>query len=168
MEVSTAPMVTPTKPCILTDCPVTYRLGICVCGIIWFCLVLADHLRWDVEEDLARLLGDVPAHAVASAGRALAAALRQFAARPQEPQGQGGRLRPRCRPRPPHKFAFSLFSIFFSHFPEPHAMKKLLRALFIVWTALRYGLDEMALSSLPRPWLRALGRLVRTGRCINN
>ena len=46
-------------------------------------------------------------------------------------------------------------------------MKKLFRALFIVWTALRYGLDEMALSSLPRPWLRALGRLVRTGRDLS-
>ncbi|MGP1516717.1 MAG: SCP2 sterol-binding domain-containing protein [Ottowia sp.] len=61
---------------------------------------LADHLRWDVEEDLARLLGDVPAHAVASAGRALAAALRQFAARPQEPQGQGGPASPPVSPPP--------------------------------------------------------------------
>ena len=43
-------------------------------------------------------------------------------------------------------------------------MKKLFRACFIAWTALRYGLDEMALSCLPRPWLRALGRLTRRGR----
>ena len=43
-------------------------------------------------------------------------------------------------------------------------MKKLFRVCFIAWTALRYGLDEMALSCLPRPWLRALGRLTRRGR----
>jgi ubiquinone biosynthesis protein UbiJ len=36
-------------------------------------MVLARHLRWEVEEDLARVLGDVAAHRLASAGRALAA-----------------------------------------------------------------------------------------------
>ncbi len=41
---------------------------------------LVDNLRWDVEEDLSRLLGDAPAHALAQAGRKLAAALRQFVA----------------------------------------------------------------------------------------
>ena len=41
---------------------------------------LADHVRWDVEEDLARLLGDAHAHALAQAGRALAQGLRQIAA----------------------------------------------------------------------------------------
>ncbi|MDP3825672.1 MAG: hypothetical protein Q8Q74_03910, partial [Polaromonas sp.] len=30
---------------------------------------LADNLRWDVEEDLSRLIGDVPAHTLASAAR---------------------------------------------------------------------------------------------------
>lgn len=39
---------------------------------------LADNVRWDAEEDLARLVGDVPAHTLASvAGRAVLA-LRQF------------------------------------------------------------------------------------------
>jgi ubiquinone biosynthesis accessory factor UbiJ len=33
---------------------------------------LARHLRWDVEEDLSRLFGDVAAHRIAGAGRALA------------------------------------------------------------------------------------------------
>ncbi len=37
---------------------------------------LADNLRWDVEEDLARLLGDVAAHSLAEAGRKLLAAVR--------------------------------------------------------------------------------------------
>jgi ubiquinone biosynthesis protein UbiJ len=42
---------------------------------------LADNLRWDVEEDLARVLGDVPAHALVDAGRRLLQALRPFVAR---------------------------------------------------------------------------------------
>ena len=36
-------------------------------------LVLARHLRWDTEEDLSRLVGDVAAHRLAEAGRAFAA-----------------------------------------------------------------------------------------------
>jgi ubiquinone biosynthesis protein UbiJ len=36
-------------------------------------LVLVRHLRWDAEEDLSRLVGDVAAHRVAETGRALAA-----------------------------------------------------------------------------------------------
>lgn len=42
---------------------------------------LVDNVRWDAEEDLARLVGDAPAHALAGMGRALAQALRQLAAR---------------------------------------------------------------------------------------
>lgn len=33
-------------------------------------MALARHLRWDAEEDLSRLLGDVAAHRLAQAGRA--------------------------------------------------------------------------------------------------
>lgn len=40
---------------------------------------LAEHLRWDAEDDLARIVGDGPAHAVASAGRRALVALRRFA-----------------------------------------------------------------------------------------
>ena len=36
-------------------------------------LVLARHLRWDVEEDLSRFFGDVVAHRIAGAARAFAA-----------------------------------------------------------------------------------------------
>ena len=36
-------------------------------------LVLARHLRWDVEEELSRVFGDVVAHRVAGAARAFAA-----------------------------------------------------------------------------------------------
>jgi ubiquinone biosynthesis protein UbiJ len=35
-------------------------------------LALAQHLRWDVEEDLSRVFGDVAAHRMAEAGRAFA------------------------------------------------------------------------------------------------
>lgn len=42
---------------------------------------LADNLRWDAEEDLSRLIGDAPAHALADAGRRLAAGLKQFLAK---------------------------------------------------------------------------------------
>ena len=34
-------------------------------------MALARHLRWDAEEDLSRLVGDVAAHRLAQAGRAL-------------------------------------------------------------------------------------------------
>ncbi|CAN7569327.1 ubiquinone biosynthesis accessory factor UbiJ [Polaromonas sp. LjRoot131] len=42
---------------------------------------LAENLRWDAEEDLSRLIGDAPAHAVADAGRRLFEGLKQFLAR---------------------------------------------------------------------------------------
>ena len=39
---------------------------------------LAENLRWDIEEDLSRVLGDIPAHALADAGRRVLAGLKQF------------------------------------------------------------------------------------------
>ncbi len=39
---------------------------------------LVDHVRWDVEEDLARVIGDAPAHAVGAVARKAAQALRSF------------------------------------------------------------------------------------------
>jgi ubiquinone biosynthesis protein UbiJ len=41
---------------------------------------LAENLRWDFEEDLSRILGDVPAHALADAARRMASGLKQFLA----------------------------------------------------------------------------------------
>jgi len=35
-------------------------------------IALARHLRWDIEEDLSKLFGDVAAHRIADAGRAIA------------------------------------------------------------------------------------------------
>jgi ubiquinone biosynthesis protein UbiJ len=39
---------------------------------------LVDHVRWDLEEDLSRIVGDAPAHIMAQAGASMTAALRQF------------------------------------------------------------------------------------------
>jgi ubiquinone biosynthesis protein UbiJ len=42
---------------------------------------LIDHVRWDLEEDLSRLLGDARAHVVMGVARQMAQALRQWMAR---------------------------------------------------------------------------------------
>jgi len=41
---------------------------------------LAENLRWDVEEDLSRVVGDIPAHALGDMGRRVFAGLKQFLA----------------------------------------------------------------------------------------
>ena len=41
---------------------------------------LIDNVRWDAEEDLARLVGDAPAHTLAQLGRQALAAVRSFVA----------------------------------------------------------------------------------------
>jgi ubiquinone biosynthesis protein UbiJ len=54
---------------------------------------LVDHVRWDLEEDLARVFGDAPAHAVAGVGRRVVEALRGFVGRggaAPAPGPQGG------------------------------------------------------------------------------
>ena len=49
---------------------------------------LVDNVRWDLEEDLSRVVGDAPAHALGDAGRRMAQGLRQFAAS-RAPAGPG-------------------------------------------------------------------------------
>lgn len=39
---------------------------------------LADHIRWDAEEDLSRIVGDASAHMLTETARRFAEALRQF------------------------------------------------------------------------------------------
>jgi ubiquinone biosynthesis protein UbiJ len=39
---------------------------------------LADHVRWDLEEDLARVIGDVPAHTLAQIGTLHGQAIRSL------------------------------------------------------------------------------------------
>ena len=46
-------------------------------------------------------------------------------------------------------------------------MKHLLRLAFIVVTVLRFGLDEVALSVFPQPWVRLLVRLATLGRKLD-
>jgi ubiquinone biosynthesis protein UbiJ len=53
---------------------------------------LVDHVRWDVEDDLARLIGDVPAHAMGNVARRAAAGLRQFVAKARS--GGAGKAAP--------------------------------------------------------------------------
>lgn len=58
---------------------------------------LVDNVRWDLEEDLSRLIGDAPAHAVGNAARRMAQALRSFI-RPQP--GEAGVNPSSVPPRP--------------------------------------------------------------------
>lgn len=51
---------------------------------------LADNVRWDMEEDLARVLGDAPAHRVAQAARTAVAGVRQFLGRRAAAAGPAG------------------------------------------------------------------------------
>lgn len=62
---------------------------------------LVDHVRWDLEEDLARVFGDAPAHALGGVLRRMGEAVRQFAGgrgrgareaapAPTTPPGQAG------------------------------------------------------------------------------
>ncbi len=43
-------------------------------------------------------------------------------------------------------------------------MSRLFRGLYIVWIVLRYGLDELVLSSFQKPWLHWIARAVSVGR----
>ena len=40
---------------------------------------LVENVRWDLEEDLSRVIGDAPAHAIGEGARAMVQGLRQFA-----------------------------------------------------------------------------------------
>ena len=46
-------------------------------------------------------------------------------------------------------------------------MNRSLRAVFIFWVVLRYGLDEMLLSSFQHRWLRGLARVLAFGRRLD-
>ncbi len=49
---------------------------------------LADHVRWDIEDDLARVIGDVPARTMGQAARRMKDAIAKFAA-PRSPDTAG-------------------------------------------------------------------------------
>ena len=46
-------------------------------------------------------------------------------------------------------------------------MSRFFRGITIVWVVLRYGLDELVLSSFQHPWLRALTRIITIGRSLD-
>ncbi|QHI97840.1 hypothetical protein GT347_07440 [Xylophilus rhododendri] len=61
---------------------------------------LVDHVRWDLEEDLARIVGDTPAHFIGSAARRMAEALRGFVSRKgAAPAGAAGTTAPADGPQ---------------------------------------------------------------------
>ena len=43
-------------------------------------------------------------------------------------------------------------------------MTRLYRGVFIAWVVLRYGLDELFLTSFQKPWLRVLAKILSVGR----
>jgi len=51
---------------------------------------LADNVRWDVEEDLSRIIGDAPAHMLVDACRKVSGALRDFVGRKVKPSADSG------------------------------------------------------------------------------
>jgi len=46
-------------------------------------------------------------------------------------------------------------------------MRRVGRAVTIVWVSLRYGLDELVLTSFQKPWLRGLARISSIGRDLS-
>jgi len=46
-------------------------------------------------------------------------------------------------------------------------MTRLFRGVFIVWVVLRFGLDELFLTSFQKPWLRVIARIVSIGRNLD-
>ena len=46
-------------------------------------------------------------------------------------------------------------------------MTRLYRGVFIVWIALRYGLDELVLTSFKKPWLAVIAHIVTFGRRLD-
>ena len=60
---------------------------------------LVEHVRWDIAEDLSRLIGDAPAHAMGEAGRRMVQALRRFAGTAQ-PAPPGASPAPTGAPGP--------------------------------------------------------------------
>lgn len=56
---------------------------------------LIDNLRWDIEDDVARIVGEAPAHALARAAGAISAGLREAVAALQRVAARSGGSGPR-------------------------------------------------------------------------
>ncbi|MFZ4288477.1 ubiquinone biosynthesis regulatory protein kinase UbiB [Variovorax sp. HJSM1_2] len=46
-------------------------------------------------------------------------------------------------------------------------MSRMFRGVYIVWILLRYGLDELVLTSLQKPWLHVVVRIITVGRRLD-
>ncbi len=102
---------------------------------------LIDNLRWDLQDDLARFVGD-DAGAPDRQGRRL---VRRRDARRRAGAARAGEARSRIRRRAA---------------PMRHIAR-----LVVIWvTVLRYGLDELALSGFQQRWVRFLVRVITVGR----
>ncbi len=111
---------------------------------------LVDNVRWDVEEDLSRVVGDATAHTLARVARKLLrTAIKGFAAVVRQARCQ------RFQRPIAHRYR------------RTRRMSRLFRGVFIVWVVLRHGLDELVLSGFEQPWIKALRRMVSLGRNLD-
>jgi ubiquinone biosynthesis protein UbiJ len=64
---------------------------------------LADNVRWDIEEDLSRVVGDAPAHLIANMARRVSGVLKQWIGRAggMDAASTGGDVRPAHPSRAP-------------------------------------------------------------------
>src|SRR5882672_186651 len=46
-------------------------------------------------------------------------------------------------------------------------MRRFYRGIYIVWVALRFGLDELVLTSFDKPWLVMVARILSVGRNLD-
>ncbi len=46
-------------------------------------------------------------------------------------------------------------------------MRRMFRGAIIIWTLLRFGLDELVLNSFKQPWIRTLARMLSVGRDLS-
>ena len=60
---------------------------------------LTDHVRWDLEADLARIVGDVPAHLLVSNGRKILLALQQFVTKGRPSAANVSGMPPAAKPQ---------------------------------------------------------------------
>ncbi|MCC2633482.1 MAG: hypothetical protein K0S48_1368 [Ramlibacter sp.] len=61
---------------------------------------LVDHVRWDLEEDLSRIVGDAPAHTIGQVVRRMADGVRQFVARGPAAAPSASTTTPAATPSP--------------------------------------------------------------------
>ena len=66
-----------TKQKTIAACEDSKAKGKLAAEVNW----LTEHVRWDMEEDLARVMGDVPAHTLSQMAQFMSTSLREFLAK---------------------------------------------------------------------------------------